>query len=337
MEIRSPREFRKTRIGYLWNGLHESSIYIDLIRQFFSKPGGAPALIRKVKWRPLNWRTTSTLEELSPFPLVITGHIYYHDFLPKFLELLSRVDLPFDLMVTTSEPEIYDGLLALDLKYLAYLNKSEFRLVPNRGRNFGPLLVEFGTEIAQKYEYMLHVHSKKSLHTAALRGWGDYLYARIFPETKSIKSFIKEFKEREKLGLIFPPYFEYLGYLRDPWGGNRDAGDKWLTMNNFEKSSEDFTFPAGGMFWAKVAAINPLLNADWSYDNFSNEESADDVNFKTAYVVERLIGVVSDQLGYEKLYSLGHGFTEDESFKNRSPIYSRFFDRLLIRNIRSCD
>ncbi len=332
--IRSRRDFDKSRLGYFWNGLHESSVYIDLVRQMFSKANSGRRDIRKAKWAPRHLEPSTWREDAAPVSLVVTCHIYYEDFLPEFLNLLSKIELPFDLMVTTPNKKVFLQLEALNPNFLGNLGERIIRLVPNRGRNFGPLLVEFGHEIANKYEYMLHIHSKKSLHTQFLNGWAEYLFMRLLPSDKPIKTIINQFRNGSDVGLIFPPYYEYLGFLRDPWDNNRISGDAWLAKNNFEESCEDFTFPAGGMFWARVRAIAPLLEADWEYEDFAPEESPTRPNFQTAYMVERLVGIVSEKSGFRNLYSTENGFTYDDSFKDRGRIFGNFFNRLLARNLR---
>ena len=89
--IRSRRDFDKSRLGYFWNGLHESSVYIDLVRQMFSKANSGRRDIRKAKWAPRHLEPSTWREDAAPVSLVVTCHIYYEDFLPEFLNLLSKM------------------------------------------------------------------------------------------------------------------------------------------------------------------------------------------------------------------------------------------------------
>jgi len=320
---------------FLWDSLHDSVVYLDLVLRILSKIRVIrPTPIRKVRWEPTRFESNPADIENSSGTLAVTIHIHYADLIPELKLILNKIEHPFDLFITTTSAEIYTQLLVLPEELPLTLKKYFFRLVPNRGRNFGPLLVEYGAKIAQNYDYMLNIHSKKSLHSPTLSGWAHYLFTSLIPDSSTVKLTLSHLKNDPEIGVIFPPYYEYLGYLKDPWGGHRESGNEWLTDNLLSIPKKDFTFPAGGMFWARVQAIQPLLSAPWEYEDFAEEDFASDPTFQTAFMVERLVGIVPLQSGYRNLYCTKGGFTFDDSFRLRKGIFSNFSNRLLIRNIQ---
>lgn len=315
------------RFKYVWIVLHEGAVYLDILNRFRS--------IRKVQWRPSHLEPPiSGFEGASP-ALAVSCHIYYEDFIPDLIQTISRIEIPFDLFITTPSEHIFHQIEDLRDRLPNSKGEGTYRLVPNRGRNFGPLLVEFGAQISQEYDYVLHIHSKRSVHAKSLTGWAHFLLTSLLPNSGAANQVLAHFENNQEIGLIYPPYYEYLGLLHDPWSGNRALGDFWLREHGFVPSAKDFTFPAGGMFWARTSAIQPLLNQGWSYEDFAPEHTPDEITFQTAYVVERLVSVVAEQSGFKSLYCTDKGFTFEDSFRHRRGIFTNFLDRLLVRNVRS--
>ena len=52
------------------------------------------------------------------------------------------------------------------------------RVTPNRGRDIAPKLVGFA-DVHDRYEYVLHLHSKRSRHADFLSPWRTYLYETL--------------------------------------------------------------------------------------------------------------------------------------------------------------
>jgi len=332
---RLANSFVANRIRLVRRLMRDSTVYIDVIIKVLLRSSfkNLPYL-RRVQWEPSLFEPLPLQQQTVSFSFVITCHLYYKDFIPELVRILKNINIPFDLMITTPEVEIYNELVEIRGVLSGYLNNWSFRLVPNRGRNFGPLLVEYGGEIAQNYDYMLHFHSKKSPHTPSLSGWAHFLLENLIPDSEAAKLSIDYFESNPDIGLIMPPYYEHLGHIPDPWGGLREFGDQWLSQKGFAQSKPEFTFPAGGMFWARVKAIEPLLVFPWAYDDFATEDRRSDPTFRTAYVVERLVSIISEQAGYRTLICTKVGFTSDDSFKNRKGVFSDFSKRLLVRNLR---
>ena len=131
----------------------------------------------------MSWRTSWKGRNLvaprtssnRPVKIAIVLHIFYEDYVDKFCSLISRIDFPVDVFVTTPNTKIANAA-EKKLSRTQNVNKVEVALVPNRGRNFAPLFVEFGQEML-KYDIIGHFHSKKSLFSGKEQTeWADYLF-----------------------------------------------------------------------------------------------------------------------------------------------------------------
>jgi lipopolysaccharide biosynthesis protein len=74
--------------------------------------------------------------------IAICLHIYYVDFIEKFQDCLQHFPCEVDVFVAAGSAKIENKAKTAFAK-LDNVNKLVTVLAPNRGRNFGPLLVEF--------------------------------------------------------------------------------------------------------------------------------------------------------------------------------------------------
>ena len=119
------------------------------------------------------------------------------------------------------------------------------------------------------YDLLGHVHGKRSVSVTKAAPevgsrWREFLWQNVLGDTdlRMADRIVSAFASDPKLGLVFP---------EDPnlltWGRNHGLaagiadrlGIRSPLPNNFD-------FPAGVMFWARTAALEPLfaLGLDWS-------------------------------------------------------------------------
>jgi lipopolysaccharide biosynthesis protein len=69
-------------------------------------------------------------------------------------------------------------------------------------------------EVFDKYKYLCHIHSKKSLHLPELwKKWRTYLFNNLLGTTEIISEILSDFENNESLGIIFPEnYYKILEY-----------------------------------------------------------------------------------------------------------------------------
>ena len=112
------------------------------------------------------------IDELTSFnkKIAVHLHLFYVDLFEEFIWYLNNMPFEYDLFISMISDE--------DIKYvksrcksLNKCNKYVVRVMENRGRDIAPLYVGFRDELV-KYDYFLHMHSKKSLYTGTeKKGW----------------------------------------------------------------------------------------------------------------------------------------------------------------------
>ena len=87
-------------------------------------------------------------------------HVHYPDLLAAMLERLVQNQTRIDLLVSATSDQTRRAAISQLASYRG--GSVDVRLVPNRGRDIGPLLTEFADTIAAQYDIIGHVHTKKT-------------------------------------------------------------------------------------------------------------------------------------------------------------------------------
>lgn len=231
-------------------------------------------------------------------------HIYYEDFIQNILEQIKSLPVPAVFYFSVASESIKSRLedaIASDISV------AEIRVVPNRGRNFGPLLVEFAGQMSA-YDFVLHLHSKKSEHAGEPLGkmWSNTLVSLLLGP-KSLACALALLNENSEVGLIYPDMSKRFRRVNHFWGSNR----KPLTRSKFfEKSTtspawnKPLAYPVGGMFLARTVALRELISFEWSYEMFPEENGQFDGTLQHA--LERYVGFSATSNGFE------HGFFTEQ-------------------------
>jgi rhamnosyltransferase len=237
--------------------------------------------------------------------IAFTAHVYYEDFAGEFLSFVRETNQEYKYFITTPKIEIF-RILERDLSTINV--EFDLRLTPNRGRNFGPLLVEFGNDLLD-FEFMVHVHSKQSPHAKikTRSAWSPRLLGE-FLNPKVLEKFENIFYQEAGLGVI---QVDCSDLVRSPnlyWGTNfrhvkRAFGDfEWF--ENIPKKGR-LIFPIGGMFMARTSAISNILDTRLGYEDFQEERGQLDGTLQ--HGLERLVGELALSNGFTIGTSIQHG------------------------------
>lgn len=223
-------------------------------------------------------------------------HLFYLDMLEEFTAYLRNIPVRFDLFVSTAAAgEIPELQRALG-RELPLCGKATVKAVENRGRDIGPLVVEFAQELSG-YDLLCHIHSKRSSHNHAKRGWRQHLLAHLLGSEATVGAILEAFDTMPRLGLLFPAYHPSLeGQIG--WGTNLQTAEKLAQRLGLPLDPDTpGSFPAGSMFWARVDALRALFECGLKETDFEVEKGQ--VDGTTAHAIERLFSSICEQSGHE--------------------------------------
>lgn len=238
---------------------------------------------------PLDGRTSSQ-RGARLLRIALHVHLYYSDLCLEFLEKLNSSGIQCDVFISCKDEDAQDEISVYMDTYTG--GDVIVRAVPNRGRDMGPMLSEFGAAISTgNYDLVGHLHGKKTLSQGPgfpADGWRKYLWEHLLGNKFAWQAIQKSFEEDEKLGLVFPEDRHSIG-----WTENLDAAralhDR-LELTPALPASP--IFPLGMMFWARPQAIKPLFDAGLDWEDYPEEPLDEDGTI--LHAMERLLPSVCE-------------------------------------------
>ena len=252
---------------------------------------------------PLGYATSATASRVA-----VILHAFHVDLVPELHAYLALIPVPADLFVSTDTEHKRATLKACFARWAK--GTVEIRITPNRGRDIAPKLVGFA-DVHDRYDFVLHLHTKASPHEARLAGWRGYLLQTLLGSPTSIHGIFEAFARTPKLGMVAPQHIDELRpWIR--WGENYAAAEGLAQRMGFSlPHAAPLDFPSGSMFWARSAALRPLLDLRLSFDDFPAESGQTDGTL--AHAVERLYFHVCEKAGYDWLKVTAQGELHDQS------------------------
>lgn len=289
--------------------------YSDILKLAFNRGRRSARLnLTNVGWRPKEEKSNWLLS-IQNFRVAITCHVFYADFIPKIIFMIDQIPIDFDLLVTVPNETIETQLRQeLDASNIQQIVNYQIKICPNRGRNFGPLLVEYGQLLYDKYDVFLHIHSKKSLHGGhEQKTWSSYLYHNLAASLHLIETVLLEFSQNQKTGMIYPVTVPGMPSWVHSWGKNYNSAKMLSETLDISEPSEGFhVYPVGGMFWARSSALKQILLHDWNYDDFPEEQGQLDGTLQ--HVIERIVSHVNHENNFISKFVYEQRIVDDTSF-----------------------
>ncbi|WP_196137739.1 rhamnan synthesis F family protein [Aliikangiella sp. G2MR2-5] len=245
--------------------------------------------------------------------IAICLHIFYDDFIDKFAQCLVDFPANVDLFVAVKDDLMKKRAIKVFSK-LSRVKNVKVVVAPNRGRNFGPLLVEFSKELLN-YDLMCHVHSKKSLYSGREQSqWSNYLNQYLLKDVHVITTLLKLFKQNDELGIYYPTSFWMMPSWVNHWTCNRPFVNKYFRDWDITLNGDFLNYPVGGMFWARPAAVLQWLAKDYQYEDFPEEPLPADGSY--LHAMERLVGLLAEKNSYKQFFYHPQSgkFTKDKSY-----------------------
>jgi GT2 family glycosyltransferase len=227
-------------------------------------------------------------------PVATVVHMFYADLAVEIRRYLENIPGTVDVFIsTTNEFE-----KALVEKAFAGWSPGgvEVRIVPNRGRDVAPRLVAF-RHVYDRYAYVLQLHTKQSLHSSVLRSWRHFLLESLVGDEAVVSSVFEAFARNPRLGIVAAQHFEPLRHWIN-WGNNLEAATRLAASMGISVDPDAaLDFPSGSMFWARTAALRPLIELGLTTEEFDEEQGQKDHTL--AHAIERLPFHVCERAGFD--------------------------------------
>lgn len=231
------------------------------------------------------------------YDTAIILHLYYEDLIDSIFStyLLPLLDT-VDLFVTVKKDISLNALEKIKNRFPNVF----ILMTENQGRDIRPFLLAYKHVNQLGYRYACKLHTKKSPQRTDGENLRESLIASLVGSHEDVTNIVRQFSLNDKLGLLAPP--NSLMDLSIPY--KHIDNKKWLDhllarLGTSEQIGRyTFHFPAGSMYWFRVSALLPLLDESVvAPDEFELE--AGQLDGTLAHAVERIIGLLPSQLGYE--------------------------------------
>ncbi len=264
----------------------------------------SPALEQRLDWRLQRahyGEPTGSGTDASPLPpLAVHLHVHYLETLPTLLAALETCRSGLQdlrLWISTDSSAKVEAITAMlqQSSIVELATVAEVRVCANRGRNLGPLLLHLWPELKQE-ALLLHLHGKRSLETDLGDAWLNQLLKRLLPDGDTVLALRQQFSNDPAFGVVMPQPPELIRpYLN--WGMNFELASQ-LAKSMEQPVHRDalLVFPAGGMFWARPAALAPLTRCVGALETLPPEPLP--VDGSSLHAIERLVAHACEVSGH---------------------------------------
>lgn len=234
--------------------------------------------------------------------LALVMHIHFPELIEECLSYAAAMPDTADIYITTNT-EDKKKQIEKSFSRLA-CHRLDIRIVPNKGRDVAPFLVEFA-EVYKQYDYICHVHDKKAgqLKPGSIGTSFAYkCFENVLKSGAYVDNVISTFEENSRAGLLVPPppnHADYYITLGCEWGNNYANTVKLAEELGINVSIREDKEPIAGLgsyFWVRSEALAPVFSRRWTYDDFPDEPVADDGTIMHA--IERIYPFAAQSAGY---------------------------------------
>ena len=246
--------------------------------------------------------TQAVAREPKPQKVALIAHLYYMDLLEPTLAYARSMPEGTDFILTVGSQEKVE-LVEEACKDLPY--NVTVRLIENRGRDVSALLVGC-KDVVSDYDLVCFIHDKKvtqlSPYTVG-EGFARKCFDNLLPTREFVENVISTFDSEPRLGLLSPTppnHADYFPIYSYSWGPNFDRTkmllEKELNLSVPLDAHKEVIAPLGTMFWFRPAALKPLFDHDWQWEDFPPEPN--DIDGTILHAIERAYGYVAQASGY---------------------------------------
>jgi lipopolysaccharide biosynthesis protein len=235
-------------------------------------------------------RRAFTPAKLAPSRPCAVVHVWYVELLEEIVAAIRATGLNFRVVFTV--PTEREQAVRRELARLSF--EAELFVSPNRGRDILPFLRVAGRLHDEGEDVVLKLHTKRSTHREDGGAWRMELLQRLAAPERA-KSIVSAFDTQADLGVVAPE--GHVQPLSLYSGANAANVVHLCSLAGVPESvtgSDDFV--AGSMFWCRLSALTPLIDAPLTESDFATE--AGQIDGTMAHAVERVVLLTASSLGF---------------------------------------
>ena len=223
-------------------------------------------------------------------------HLYYEDLVDEFCKYLDNIPELFDIYISCKEGA-HKGRIRSRVKKINHVRKIVIKETINRGRDIAPFYVMFRDDLL-KYDYLLHIHSKKSLYSGAEKSeWRKNGIEGVLKSEAIVARMLAIFDDNDDIGMIHGDKTEQLSIIALHWLKNIPRGRELLQRLGIEFQDRMFQYPIGSFFWVKKDAVKPIFDLNLTYNDF--DEESGQIDGTLAHALDRVVTWVVRDQGYD--------------------------------------
>lgn len=220
--------------------------------------------------------------------ILVVVHVHYGEVWREIAHRLGRIPEGFDLAVSVTSGRAEEVIPDITGQFPQAL----IHVVPNRGRDQGPLALFASWGAFDGYDAVLKVHTKRSLHRMDGDAWRTQLLESLLPSPEGIARILQLLRGDAGAGLIAPA-----GNIKGPehWGSNLGPVTTLAERIGLAFDPEDLAFPAGAMYWADPWVLQQVALLRLEENDL--EPEAGHIDGSMAHALERIVGLICLRAG----------------------------------------
>ncbi|WP_245228080.1 glycoside hydrolase family 99-like domain-containing protein [Xanthomonas bromi] len=225
----------------------------------------------------------------TPERVVVIIHAFYPELLPEMLASLSKWTIPYRLVISTVSRNVQEVKVRLADAGM----EADVQVYENHGRDILPFLETLKT-LDVSESLVLKLHTKRSLHREDGESWRRDMLDKLLDPYLAARNF-DAFRQQPELGLSAPE--GHILPMTTYWGANADAVYRLSRQMHSDPVDPAIAmFAAGSMFYARVEAIQSIIDLELTREDF--EPEAGQVDGTLAHAIERCFSIATCSSGY---------------------------------------
>ena len=264
---------------------------------------------------PINVKKYSTVQDIgSRLSIAIHFHIFY----PEYFKIIEKGKVNFpDAIIFISVPN--QEMLQLAKTKFPDVQINNIRVVPNRGRNFAPLLLTFGKDLLE-FDLVIHLHSKADYGSLRRKKWSKSLWDNLYLDTERVKYLRQVFESDPRVGLYYSLDLRWMPSVFG-WDGSDVIAKKVFSPFALDiEAAQNLDYPIGGMFWTRRENLELIMRFIQDLELFPPEKENQysiQNGITLEHAIERFISISNSKNGFVPLIFLARGRKFTSAFVDR--------------------